>query len=513
MSSALRPLGSPRPSLRFLADVCLGTPAALPDIRIGGVTLRAQDAAPGDLFAALPGATAHGAEFAGAAIEAGAVAVLTDPEGSAAIHRALGDPAPVPVLVHPSPRSVLGRLASAVYGHPSDRVVVLGVTGTSGKTTTTHLIEAGLRAAGRTAGMIGTVGVRIAGSAVPSALTTPEAPALQALLAAMAERGVDTAVMEVSSHALELGRVDGVRFAVGGFTNLSRDHLDFHPTMEAYFDAKARLFDPESPVHAHTSVVCVDDEAGRSMAARAHAAVTVSAEGNPADWAAEDVVLLDSGVQEFTAVDPAGVHHRLRIALPGRYNVANALLALAMLDAIGVSPEQASPGLRTAAVPGRLELVDRGQDFLAVVDYAHKPGALRAVLEALRRPGGRLAVVFGAGGNRDPGKRVPMGEVAAELADLVVVTDDNPRDEDPAVIRAAVLTGAGRPARPTGPEVVEIPDRRDAIGYAVDWARRGDVVVIAGKGHETGQTGGGQTRPFDDRDELARALESRGGTT
>lgn len=509
MTSALRPRSTPGLSLRFLADAF--APASgdssppVPEARISGVTLRAQDAAPGDLFAALPGATAHGAQFTAAALDAGAVAVFTDADGVATIHRLLGDPAPVPILVHPAPRSVLGALASAVYGHPSDRVVVLGVTGTSGKTTTAHLIEAGLRAAGRTSGMIGTVGVRIAGSDVPSALTTPEAPALQALLAVMAERGVDTAVMEVSSHALELGRVDGIRFAVGGFTNLSRDHLDFHPTMEAYFEAKARLFDPDSPRHARTSVVCVDDAAGVAMAARAGAAVTVSAEGNPADWTAEDIVLLDSGLQEFTAVDPAGVHHRLRIGLPGRYNVANALLALAMLDAVGVSPEQASPGLRAAAVPGRLELVDRGQDFLAVVDYAHKPGALAAVLETLRRPGGRLAVVFGAGGNRDPGKRGPMGEVAAELADLVVVTDDNPRDEDPAAIRAAVIAGAAR--RPAA-EVVEIADRRAAITHAVRWARRGDVVVIAGKGHETGQTSGGHTRPFDDRDELARALES-----
>jgi UDP-N-acetylmuramoyl-L-alanyl-D-glutamate--2,6-diaminopimelate ligase len=180
-----------------------------------------------------------------------------------------------------------------------------------------------------------------------------------------------------------------------------------------------------------------------------------------------------------------------------------------MLDAIGVSPEQASPGLRTAAVPGRLELVDRGQDFIAVVDYAHKPGALRAVLETLRRPVGRLAVVFGAGGNRDPGKREPMGEVAAELADLVVVTDDNPRDEDPALIRSAILAGAAQVTRQPAPEVVAIADRRAAIDYAVGWARRGDVVVIAGKGHETGQTGGGQTRPFDDREELGGALDAR----
>ncbi|MDQ1247545.1 MAG: UDP-N-acetylmuramoyl-L-alanyl-D-glutamate--2,6-diaminopimelate ligase, partial [Actinomycetota bacterium] len=486
----------------------------IPDVRVRGVTLRAQEAADGDLFAALPGTSAHGAEYTAAAIASGAVAVLTDPAGVEVIARLLGDPAPVPVLVHPAPRSVLGAIAADVYGHPSDRVVVLGVTGTSGKTTTTHLIEAGLCAAGRTVGLIGTVGVRIAGTDVPSALTTPEAPAVQALLAVMAEQGVDTAVMEVSSHALELGRVDGVRFAAGGFTNLSRDHLDFHPTMEAYFEAKARLFDPSSPLSAHAAVVCVDDEAGRLMAERAHDAVTVSVEGNPADWSAQDIVVLDgdfeNGLQEFTAVDPAGVHHRLRIRLPGRYNVANAMLALAMLDNIGVSPEQASPGLRAASVPGRLELIDRGQDFLAVVDYAHKPGALSAVLETLRRPGGRLAVVFGAGGNRDAGKREPMGKVAAELADLVVVTDDNPRDENPAVIRAAILAGAG-PAdgavHSKSFEVREIGDRRAAIEYAVAWARQGDVVVIAGKGHERGQTGGGQTRPFDDREELARALE------
>ena len=513
MTSVLRPRATPGLSLATLA-ARVGAVAAdrkkLPDLRVTGVTLRAQDVVPGDLFAALPGATAHGAEFTPAAIEAGAVAVLTDAAGAAVIGRSLSDPAPLPVLVHPEPRTVLGAVAADVYGHPSDRVVVLGVTGTSGKTTTAHLIEAGLRAAGRTPGLIGTVGVRIAGSDVPSALTTPEAPALQALLAVMAESGVDTAVMEVSSHALELGRVDGIRFAAGGFTNLSRDHLDFHPTMEAYFEAKARLFDPDSPQHARIAVVCVDDDAGRAMARRPPQVVTVSAEGHPADWRAEDVVVLDSGVQEFTAVDPAGVHHRLRIPLPGRFNVANALLALALLDTVGVSPEQASPGLRSAAVPGRLEVVDRGQDFLAVVDYAHKPGALRAVLETLRleisgRPGGRLAVVFGAGGNRDAGKREPMGAVAAELADLVVVTDDNPRDENPGVIRAAILAGVRGVDRE--PETVEIADRGAAIRYAVDWARRGDVVVIAGKGHERGQTAAGVTRAFDDREELGRAIQ------
>jgi UDP-N-acetylmuramoyl-L-alanyl-D-glutamate--2,6-diaminopimelate ligase len=509
MTNALRPRTTPALTLPELAArvgavaVAGGT---APDVRITGVTLRGQDTVAGDLFAALPGSSAHGAQFTAAAIEGGAAAVLTDAEGVAVIRRLLGDSAPVPVLVHTHPRAVLGELAAAVYGHPSDRVVVVGVTGTSGKTTTAYLVEAGLRSADRVPGLIGTVGVRIAGEDVPSALTTPEAPALQALLAVMAERGVDTAVMEVSSHALELGRTAGIRFAVGGFTNLSRDHLDFHRTMAAYFEAKARLFDPASPTHAATSVICVDDDAGRDMARRATDAVTVSADGHPANWRAEDIEVLDGGAQEFTAVDPVGVHHRLRIRLPGRYNVANALLALAMLDAVGVSPEQAAPGLRGASVPGRLEAVERGQDFLAVVDYAHKPGALQAVLETLKPARGRLAVVFGAGGDRDPGKREAMGRTAAGRADLVIVTDDNPRSEDPATIRAAIVAGT----RDGSAEVVEVGDRREAIRHAVAWARAGDVVVIAGKGHETGQTAGGQTRPFDDRAELAAALDERG---
>jgi UDP-N-acetylmuramoyl-L-alanyl-D-glutamate--2,6-diaminopimelate ligase len=361
---------------------------------------------------------------------------------------------------------------------------------------------------------VGTVGIRIDGRDQPSALTTPEAPDLQALLAVMVEQGVDTVVMEVSSHALTLGRVDGVRFEVGGFTNLSRDHLDFHPTMQDYFDAKAQLFDPESATHASISVVCIDDEAGRAMAALAHDPVSVSATGQDADWRVEDVRTTGAGSQggqEFLAVDPAGVHHGLRIGLPGRYNVANCLLAVALLDAVGVSPEQAAPGLRTATVPGRLEPVDRGQPFLALVDYAHKPGALKAVLQTLREHGtGRLGVVFGAGGNRDAGKRGPMGSVAAELADLVVVTDDNPRDEDPAAIRAAVVAGATDQAAASRAEVIEIGDRREAIDFAVAWAQPGDVVLVAGKGHEPGQTSRGVTRPFDDREELTAALEALG---
>jgi UDP-N-acetylmuramoyl-L-alanyl-D-glutamate--2,6-diaminopimelate ligase len=498
------PVGHPLCALAAQVNAVPAGGAAVPELRVTGVTLWAQDARAGDLFAALPGASSHGARYVVEAIRQGAVAVLTDDDGV----RRMGPNTPVPVLVHPAPRAVLGELAATVYGRPSGRLRVIGVTGTSGKTTTSYLVEAGLRAADRVAGLIGTVGIRIDGEDVPSALTTPEAPDLQALLAVMAERGVDTVVMEVSSHALSLGRVDGVTFEVGAFTNLSRDHLDFHPTMQDYFDAKARLFDPRSPARATISVVCVDDDAGRAMAALAADPVTVSATGRDADWRAEDVRTVDPGAQEFVAVDPAGVHHGLRIGLPGRYNVGNCLLAAALLDAVGVSPEQAAPGLRTARVPGRLESIDRGQGFLALVDYAHKPGALQAVLQTLREQTvGRIAVVFGAGGNRDPGKREPMGRVAAELADLVVVTDDNPRDEDPAAIRAALLAGAK--AADTAALLVEIGDRREAIDYAVAWAQPGDVVLIAGKGHEAGQTSRGRTRPFDDRDELAAALGSR----
>lgn len=510
-SAGLRPttvIGVPLSALAAQVGAVLAArPGPVPDVPITGVTLRAQDVEDGDLFAALPGLSTHGARYAHQAIERGAAAVLTDGAGLTEMGK---DADTVPVLLHPAPRSVLGALAATVYGRPSDQVTVIGITGTSGKTTTTYLVEAGLRAGGRVAGLIGTIGVRIDGADISSALTTPEAPALQAMLAAMAERGVDTVVMEVSSHALTLGRVNGTGFAVGGFTNLSRDHLDFHPTMADYFDAKALLFDPESPLRAGTAVVCIDDEAGRAMAdlaMKGGAAITVSVSDPSANWHAKDVLPVGAGGLEFTVVDPAGTAHHIGIGLPGRYNIANCLVALAILDTVGISPERAAAGLREIRVPGRLERVERGQDFLALVDYAHKPGALRAVLTTLLDSERRLAVVFGAGGDRDPGKRAPMGAVAAELADLVVVTDDNPRSEDPAAIRREIISGAAEVAGRA--QIVEIGDRREAIRHAVDWAGPGDVVLIAGKGHETGQSGGGETRPFDDRVELARALESR----
>ncbi|MDT7618929.1 MAG: UDP-N-acetylmuramoyl-L-alanyl-D-glutamate--2,6-diaminopimelate ligase [Pseudonocardiales bacterium] len=489
---ATRPVG-----LRTLASALdVAAPAGeLPAVT--GVTLRAAEVLPGDLFAALPGARAHGADFAADAYAAGAVAVLTDPDG--ATRPAL---ARVPVLVHPRPREVLGPVSALVYGDPTARLSVMGVTGTSGKTTVAHLLEAGLSAAGRTTGLLGTVGTRIDGTALPSAFTTPEAPDLQALFAVMAEAGVTDVAMEVSSHALALGRVAGTRFAVGAFTNLSQDHLDFHRDMDDYFEAKATLFDGR----AEHAVICVDDEWGRRLAARTPDAVTVSTIGPDAVWRGTDLVTGADGTQTFTVAGPAGALPA-RLLLPGAFNVANALVALACLDAVGVPPAVAVERFAQVTVPGRMQRVQVGQPYLAVVDYAHKPAAVTALLDTLRTEvPGRVLVVLGCGGDRDRGKRALMGAAAASRAEVLVVTDDNPRTEDPSDIRAAMLAGAQ--AEPGRGEVLEIGDRRAAIAAAVELARPGDVVVIAGKGHETGQEIHGVKHPFDDAAELAAAMSA-----
>ncbi|MCF8589291.1 UDP-N-acetylmuramoyl-L-alanyl-D-glutamate--2,6-diaminopimelate ligase [Gordonia liuliyuniae] len=485
-------------------------------VNVTGATLRAQSCAPGDLFAAMPGRSRHGAEFVEQALDAGAVAVLTD-EAGLAIVRAVGRAAHLPVLVHPDPRSVLGALSSRVYGDPSSSLTLIGVTGTSGKTTTSYLAEAALRATGASVGIVGTTGSRLDGEPIPSELTTPEAPDLQRLLAVMLERGADAVVMEVSSHALSLGRVDGCRFAVGAFTNLSQDHLDYHKTMGEYFTAKARLFAADSGVRAERAVVCVDDEWGSRMAAVAadsgRRVVTVSTgTGGTGGWRVLATAPSGQGSQRVRAVDPTGAEHDLLVPLPGAYNVANALLAVAAVAEAGVDVDRAIDGLAQVSVPGRVEKIERGQDFLAVVDYAHKPAAVNAVLATLAaQSSGRIGVVLGAGGDRDTEKRPLMGEAAARGADLVIVTDDNPRNEEPAAIRAAVIAGADR--TPGGErraiDVREIGDRRAAITAAVEWAEPGDVVLVAGKGHETGQEIAGVTHPFDDRLVLADALAAR----
>lgn len=504
---ALRPTTPPSTSLQALLDLTgatVTTPVAA--VTVTGIEQRSNAVRPGDLFAALPGANAHGARFAADAVARGAVAVFTDAAGAEQLGE-LG----VPILVREQPRAVLGELSAEIYGHPSDRLRIIGITGTSGKTTTSYLVEAGLVAAGLRTGLIGTIETRIGGQRVPSALTTPEAPQLHAMFAAMVEQGVQAVVMEVSSHALALGRVDGVRFAVGAFTNLSQDHLDFHADFEDYFGAKRKLFAADSPVAARVPVICVDDQWGRRLAGELAAPITVSTR-EAADWQVAGEVKTGAGAQEFTAAGPAG-ELTVRLRLPGRYNVANALLAVATCAAAGVDPAVAAPALAEVDVPGRMQRVDRGQDFLVVVDYAHKPAAVESVVTTLRghlaeAGHGRLAVIVGAGGDRDVAKRPLMGAAAAR-ADLVIVTDDNPRSEDPALIRAAVLAGADEiPAAERG-EIREIGDRAAAIAAAVAWARPGDVVLIAGKGHESGQEVQGVKYEFDDRVVVAEALDAR----
>ncbi|MFC5993372.1 UDP-N-acetylmuramoyl-L-alanyl-D-glutamate--2,6-diaminopimelate ligase [Pseudonocardia hispaniensis] len=474
---------------------------------VTGVTLRAAEVRPGDLFAAVAGARAHGADFAAAALAAGAAAVLTDPAGAARLRL---DSDAVAVLVHPDPRGVLGELAARIYGDPTTLLQVIGVTGTSGKTTVAHLIEAGLSAAGRASGLLGTVQTRIGEASLPSTFTTPEAPDLQAVFALMAERGVTDVAMEVSSHALAFGRVAGTRFAVGAFTNLSQDHLDFHRDMTDYYAAKARLFDGRAQRH----VVCVDDEWGRRLAAATPGVVTVSATGQVADWQAGDITAAPDGTQRFVAGAPDGARLPVRLRLPGAFNVANALVALACLDAVGVPAAMAAERFERLTVPGRMQRIEAGQPFLAVVDYAHKPAAVAALLDALRgqvhSSGGRLLVVLGCGGDRDRGKRPLMGAIAAGRAELLIVSDDNPRSEDPAEIRRAILEGAR--AEPARGEVLEIGDRRAAIAAAVARARPGDAVVVAGKGHEKGQEIEGVVHPFDDADELRRAIGAGAGS-
>ena len=506
------------PTLADLADL-VGPPvgAAGADPRISGVTLASGEVQPGNLYAALPGARTHGVRYVADAVARGAVAVLTDPTGrDEAVATGL------PVCVVDDPRAVLGSVADRIYGEPSRRLTVLGITGTNGKTTTAYLVEAGLAAAGLSTGLIGTVATRTRGrdadgqptvTAIPSVRTTPEAPALHALLARMADDGVGAVVMEVSSHALVLGRVGGIRFAAAGFTNLGRDHLDFHADLEDYFRAKAMLFDGR----AAAEVVTVDDDAGRRLADRPDRPrpVTVSGSGDRAgaDWWVTDVTTGADGGSEFTVHGPGNRSWPARLRLPGRFNVANAVLAVALLDAVGVDVETALAGLAETVVPGRMEPVDAGQPFVVVVDYAHTPDAVRTALSALRSSTtGRLITVLGCGGDRDPGKRTAMGKAAAGGSDVLVVTDDNPRSEDPAAIRAAMLAGVAEVPEGERADVLEVGDRREALAAAVALARPGDTLLVAGKGHETGQEVAGTVHPFDDRDVLREELEAvRGG--
>lgn len=458
------------------------------DATVTGISLHSNHITPGDLYVALPGASVHGAAFTGVARDRGAVAVLTDSEGSALVEN-------LPVVIVDEPRKRVAALSSFIYGHPATAFKTLGVTGTQGKTTTTYLAEAAL--GDHISAVVGTIGTRIAKRPAASTLTTPEAPQLQALFAVMREEAVELCAMEVSSHALVQGRVDGFVYDVAVFLNLGRDHLDFHKDFEDYFLAKASLFTAE---HAKQAVINVDDTHGRRLRGLTRLPVTTfSTEGNPADWRAVNIRPHRLGT-DLEVLGPEGPAIPLSVTLPGVFNVSNALAVMASLTQLGYDPAQLAAGIAASTgVPGRMERVEGGQPYTAIIDYAHKPDAITAVLAALRPvTAGRLIIVVGAGGDRDHGKRALMGEAAALHADVVIVTDDNPRTENAASIRADVMSGAGH-----GPGIAtEIADRREAITHAVSMAHLGDTVVIAGKGHERGQEINGTLHPFDDREVL-----------
>lgn len=471
---------------------------------ITGVSVDSRLVQPGDLYVALAGAATHGARFVPDAARRGALAVLTDAAGAE-----LAAPSPLPLVVVTDPRATMAGLAARVYGHPTRSLALFGVTGTNGKTSTVFLLEAALAALGRTVATIGTIGYRVAGREldVPrTTVTTPESPDLQALLAAMVEEGADAVAMEVSSHALALHRIDGLGFDVAGFTMFGQDHLDFHGTLEDYFAAKTRLF---LGGWCRQAVVNVDDPWGRRLAG------LVRDDGRPRLVTTAVDADADYRVLGHETLADASTRVRLRhpggevafaVSMLGDFNVRNALTALAMVGAHGLDVVAAAAGLATAHVPGRMQRVPLGPDAPhVVVDFAHTPQAVEAAVRALPL-GGRRIVVLGAGGDRDATKRPAMGAAAATHADVVVVTDDNPRSEAPEAIRAAVLAGA-RSANHA--DVVDGGDRRSAIAHALELAGPGDWVAVLGKGHERGQDVGGVVTPFDDVDVVTELWEGR----
>lgn len=475
------------------------------DVEVAGLALDSRRVRPGDAFFALAGVHADGARFVADAIAAGARVVVgargTRAEGAT-------------VVEAPEPRLALAAMACRFHGEPSRHLRLVAVTGTNGKTTTTCMLEAMFGAAGWSAGLVGTTGVRVAGESRPSAFTTPEAPELQALLAEMRDRGVQAVAMEASSHALAQRRTWGLACDAVVFTNLTQDHLDYHGTMDAYLDAKLMLFDGRNGGGGKraTAVVNADDpHAAVVIAAARRGGLEVRTFGSDAGGAppaldldlALEEVLPNSGGLALRLRDEWAGGGQLLLALPmlGRFNALNAAAALLVARALGVRDRDARSALATfAGVPGRLERVDGGRPFAVVVDYAHTPDALERALAACREHArGRVLCVFGCGGDRDRGKRPLMGAIAARLADRAWVTNDNPRTEDPAAIAAEITAGA------PGSGLTTVLDRREAIAAALAAARAGDVLLVAGKGHETTQTIGARVLPFDDR-AVAREL-------
>lgn len=448
-------------------------------VPVTAVAYRSTESTPGGLFFCIPGRSHDGHDFAADAVSRGAVAVL--------VERWLELPEGVTQVLVSSVRGAMGPVAAEFYGRPAEKLMLVGITGTNGKTTTTYLLEEIFRAAALKPAVVGTTGMRVDGRLIPLDRTTPEAPDLHRLLADMVTQGIQAVAMEVSSHGLDQERVAGARFGCAVFTNLSQDHLDYHGTLEAYFRAKARLFTPEM---AERAAINNDSPEGRTLLRDDLPTITYGVEPG-ADLRATNVRTRADGVS--FRVDGMDITSRLR----GAFNVHNCLAALAAARQVGIDDDSAVRGLGMIdGVPGRLEPVEAGQPFQVLVDYAHTPDSVANVLSATRPlAGGQLIVTFGCGGDRDRGKRPLMGEAATRLADLTVLTSDNPRSEDPQAIIAEIEPGA----RKGGGAFMVEPDRRSAIRLALEAARPADVVVIAGKGHETGQEFADRTVPFDDR--------------
>lgn len=483
-------------SLARAAGDLLSQVAGDENIAISGVSYDSRAVSAGDLFFCIPGATADGHRFAEDAVARGAAALVVEREVAPAI----------PQVKVSDARRAMGRIAAAFFGSPADDLALLGVTGTNGKTTTAFLIESILRADGQQTGLIGTIETRVAGQVKPGLRTTPESLDLQGLFAEMRRAGVRGVAMEVTSHALVLHRVEAVRFRAAAFTNLSQDHLDFHRGMDDYFEAKRSLFTPE---RIERGAVNVDDPYGRKILADARVPLVGFGVSTDADVRAEDISFTPSG-SRFTIRTPKG-DLDVETHLIGGFNVSNSLAAAAVALQAGIGLDAIEEGLRSLrAVPGRFESIDAAQPFSVVVDYAHTPDSLDNVLRAARGATreGRVICVFGCGGDRDRGKRSLMGAAAAQLSDVVIVTSDNPRSEDPRAIIDEILEGVIA-HKATGPDVVT-PDRAEAIRAALARAREGDVVVIAGKGHETGQEFADRTIPFDDRVVAREALAELG---
>jgi UDP-N-acetylmuramoyl-L-alanyl-D-glutamate--2,6-diaminopimelate ligase len=483
---------------------------ALPEARVigalpaamGGVAADSRRVRPGDCFVAVPGFRTDGRAHVPEAVQRGATVVVTEGEPI--------DGLAVTQVLVPSARRAVARLAAALHGHPSRHLTLVGITGTNGKTTTSYLVEALLRERGLETGLLGTIHYRVGRQERPAGQTTPEALDIQSMLAEMLAEGVRGVAMEVSSHALALARVEGLEFDVAVFTNLTQDHLDFHGTLEAYRDAKRRLFEQlaRSRKPAPTAVVNADDPAGEAMVAGLPVA-TVTYGLSPRAGVRAAAHASSLGGIRMTVDTPRG---RLELASPliGEHNVLNLLGAVGAGLALGLAPDAIARALGAVqGVPGRFEQVRSGQPFLVVVDYAHTPDALERVLVTARKlTPGRLAAVFGCGGDRDRGKRPIMGEIAARLADRVWVTSDNPRSERPEAILEDVLVGVRRVTADPARHAAE-PDRGAAIRAALRWARAGDTVVLAGKGHETYQIIGADVLPFDDREVARHALMER----